>query len=174
VIIDLVRVFQEQNKLKTDPQCRKPCLEKGTVITQADLEAGLKMYNVTLREGDMVFLHTGWVDLFEQFPKQNTLYNSGEPGINTDAAKWLSSQKVVAVGADTWAVEVIPGEDPTILFPVHQHLITDSGIHIIENVKTDDIAEEAAATKRATFFVNMTVPKAVGLTGNFVGIEAIR
>jgi kynurenine formamidase len=174
VLIDLVRVFQEQNKLKSDPACRKPCLEKGTVITQADLEAGLKMYNVTLREGDMVFLHTGWCDIFEQYPKQNTLYNSGEAGIGIDAAKWLSSQKVVAVGADTWAVEVIPGEDPTILFPVHQHLITDSGIHIIENVKTDDIAEEAANTKRATFFVNMTVPKAVGLTGNFVGIEAIR
>jgi kynurenine formamidase len=174
VLIDLVRVFQEQNKLKSNPACRKPCLEKGTVITQADLEAGLKMYNVTLREGDMVFLHTGWCDIFEQYPKQNTLYNSGEAGIGIDAAKWLSSQKVVAVGADTWAVEVIPGEDPTILFPVHQHLITDSGIHIIENVKTDDIAEEAANTKRATFFVNMTVPKAVGLTGNFVGIEAIR
>jgi kynurenine formamidase len=174
VLIDLVRVFQEQNKLKSDPACRKPCLEKGTVITQADLEAGLKMYNVTLREGDMVFLHTGWCDIFEQYPKQNTLYNSGEAGIGIDAAKWLSSQKVVALGADTWAVEVIPGEDPTILFPVHQHLITDSGIHIIENVKTDDIAEEAANTKRATFFVNMTVPKAVGLTGNFVGIEAIR
>ena len=33
---------------------------------------------------------------------------------------------------------------------------------------------EAAATKRATFFVNMTVPKAVGLTGNFVAIDAIQ
>ena len=41
-------------------------------------------------------------------------------------------------------------------------------------MKTDDIAAEAQATGRATFFVNMTVPKAVGLTGNFVGIEAIR
>ena len=32
---------------------------------------------------------------------------------------------------------------------------------------------EAYRTNRATFFFNMTVPKAVGLTGNFVGIEAI-
>ncbi len=174
VIIDLVRVYQQANKLKTNSACRKPCLDKGTVISQADLEAGLKLYNVTLREGDMVFLHTGWVDLFEQYPAQNALYNSGEPGIGVDAAKWLASQKVVAVGADTWAVEVIPGESPKILFPVHQTLITDNGIHIIENVKTDDIAQEAQNTGRATFFVNMTVPKAVGLTGNFVGIEAIR
>ena len=174
VVIDLVRVFQEANKLKTNAACRKPCIDKGTVISQADLEAGLKLYNVTLREGDLVVLHTGWVDLFEQYPAQNALYNSGEPGLGLDAAKWLISQKVVAVAADTWAVEVIPGEEPDVIFPVHQALITDSGIHIIENVKTDDIAGEAQATGRATFFVNMTVPKAVGVTGNFVSIEAIR
>jgi kynurenine formamidase len=174
VIIDLVRVYQQANKLKTNPACRKPCIDKGTVISQADLEAGLKMYNVTLREGDMVFLHTGWVDLFEQFPAQNALYNSGEAGLGVDAAKWLAAQKVIAVGADNWAVEVIPFEDPTLVFAVHQTLITDNGIHIIENVKTDDIAEEAQNTGRATFFVNMSVPKAVGMTGNFVAINAIR
>ncbi len=53
-------------------------------------------------------------------------------------------------------------------------LLTDSGIHIIENVRTDLMAEEADRTGRATFFFNMTVPKAVGLTGQFVGIEGIR
>lgn len=174
VLIDLVRVYQEANKLKSNPACRTPCLEKGTVITPEDLEAGLKMYNVTLREADIVILHTGWVDLFKQYPNQNALYNSGEPGIGVEAAKWLAAHKVVAVGADTWAVEVIPVENPAILFPVHQTLITDNGIHIIENVKTDEIAEEAAKTKRSTFFFEMTVPKAVGLTGNFVAIDAIR
>ena len=35
----------------------------------ADIQAGLKMYNVTLREGDAVFLHTGWGDLFQQSSK---------------------------------------------------------------------------------------------------------
>jgi hypothetical protein len=84
------------------------------------------------------------------------------------------SQKIVAVGSDTWAVEVIPGEDPKEAFMVHQILITDAGIHIMENVRTDLMAAEADQTKRATFFFNMTVPKAVGLTGNFVAIEGIR
>jgi hypothetical protein len=32
------------------------------------------------------------------------------------------------------------------------------------NVRTDLIAAEAANTKRATFFLSMTVPKAVGTT----------
>src|SRR6266550_1561362 len=170
VLVDMVKVFKAAGKFKGNAACKKPCLEKGTVITAADLQAGLKMYNVTLREGDIVIIHTGWGDLFEQFPAQNALYNSGAPGIGKDAAKWLAEQKVVAVGSDTWAVEVIPGEDPKEAFIVHQMLLTNNGIHIIENVRTDLIAAEAAATKRATFFFNMTVPKAVGLTGNFVAI----
>jgi kynurenine formamidase len=174
VIIDLVKVYQNGGKLHTNPACKNPCLDKGTVITPDDLQAGLKLYNVTLREADAVFLNTGWGDLFAQYPAQNVLYNSGEPGIGAAAAKWLIDQKVILVGADSWAVEVIPGEQETVAFPVHQLLITDNGIHIIENVRTDLIAAGAAADKRSTFFLNMTVPKAVGLTGNFVAIEAIQ
>jgi kynurenine formamidase len=174
VIIDAVKVFQAANKLKANAACKGPCLDQGTLITEADLQAGLKMYNVTLREGDAVFIHTGWGDLFQQFPAQNALYNEGEPGISKSAAAWLASQKVVAVGADTWAVEVLPGEDTTEAFPVHKTLLTDNGIHIIENVRTDLIAAKAATDNRATFFLSMTVPKAVGLTGTFVDIEAIQ
>src|SRR5881409_1569166 len=174
VLIDMVKVYQAAGKFKGNAACKKPCLEKGTVITKADLEAGLKMYNVTLREGDIVIMHTGWGNLFEQYPAQNALYNSGEPGIGKEAANWLVSQKIVAVGSDSWAVEVIPGEDPKEAFIVHNILITDAGIHIIETVRTDLMAAEADQTKRATFFFSMTVPKAVGLTGNFVAIEGIR
>jgi kynurenine formamidase len=174
VIIDAVKVFQAANKLKPNAACKRPCLDAGTMITQADLEAGLKMYNVTLREGDAVFINTGWGDLFEQYPAQNAAYNGGEPGITSAAATWLASQKVILVGSDTWAVEVIPGEDKDIAFPVHKTLLTDNGIHIIENVRTQLIADAAASSKRATFFLSMTVPKAVGLTGTFVNIEAIQ
>jgi len=174
VLLDMVKVFQEANKLKTNAACRTPCLDGGTVITPADIQAALKMYDVTLREGDAVFIHTGWGDLFKQFPAQNTTYNSSEAGIGKAAAQWLADQKVVLVGADNWAVEVIPSEDTQEAFPVHALLLTDNGIHIIENVRTDLIAAEAASSKRATFFLSMTVPKAVGTTGTFINIEAIR
>jgi kynurenine formamidase len=174
VIIDLVKVFQQAGKLKSNPACKSPCIDGGTVITEADLEAGLKMYNVTLREGDAVFLNTGWNDLFKQYPAQNATYNGSEPGINKAAAEWLASQKVILVGADTWAVEVIPGEDKDEAFPVHVTLLTNNGIHIVENVRTDLIATEAANNNRATFFLSMTVPKTVGTTGTFVNIEAIQ
>jgi len=174
VIIDMVKVFQDAGKLKTNPACRTPCLDGGSVIMPEDIQAGLKMYNVTLREGDALFVHTGWGDLFNQFPAQNANYNKSEPGISKAAGQWLAAQKVVLVGTDTWAVEVIPSEDAMEAFPVHAILLTDNGIHIIENVRTDLIAADAASSKRATFFLSMTVPKAVGTTGTFVNIEAIR
>src|SRR5713101_7261829 len=46
VVIDLVKVFQNAGKLKSNPACRTPCIDKGTVITTEDLQAGLKLYNV--------------------------------------------------------------------------------------------------------------------------------
>ena len=64
VIIDMVRVFKEAGKLKKNPNCKGDCIDGGTVFTAADIQAGLKMYNVTLREGDAVFIHTGYEDLF--------------------------------------------------------------------------------------------------------------
>ena len=57
---------------------------------------------------------------------------------------------------------------------MHKHLLADSGIHIVENARTDLIAAEAQSSGRATFFLSLTVPKAVGLTGTFVNAEAIR
>ncbi len=174
VIIDVLQVFKDAGKLKKNAACKGDCIDGGAVITEDDLQAGLKMYNVTLREGDAVFINTGWGDLFKQFPAQNALYNASEPGISKSAGAWLASQKVVLVGVDNWAVEVIPSEDKDEAFPVHANLLANNGIHIIENVRTDLIAAEAASSKRATFFLSMTVPKAVGLTGTFVNLEAIR
>jgi kynurenine formamidase len=174
VIIDAVKVFKEAGKLKKNPNCKGDCLDGGTVITAADIQAGLKMYNTTLREGDAVFIHTGYEDLFLQYPAMNAVYNASEPGIGMEAAKWLADQKVVLIGSDTFAVEVWPSEDPSVGIPVHVFLLPNNGIHIVENVRTDLIAAAAAKDGRGTFFLSMTVPKAVGFTGNFVNIEAIR
>src|SRR5438105_9676206 len=128
VIIDAVKVFQAAGKLKANPACKAPCLDAGSLITEADLQAGLKMYNVTLREADAVFINTGWGDLFKQWPAQHAAYNGGEPGITDSAAKWLASQKVVVVGSDSWTVVLIPGEDKDIAFPCLKSLITDIDI----------------------------------------------
>ena len=49
---------------------------------------------------------------------------------------------VVAVGADTAALEVIPFESKTEAFPVHQIFLTRNGIHILENIRLDHLAAD--------------------------------
>ena len=47
--------------------------------------------------------------IYDKMLKNNPdLWNSGEPGITNDAAKYLSSLNPMAVGSDTWGVEVVP------------------------------------------------------------------
>ena len=67
---------------------------------------------------------------------------AGEPGLGVDGAVWLARQGVVAVGSDTWGLEVIPHEDANLAFPVHQELLTKNGVYILENMDTRELAKD--------------------------------
>ena len=67
------------------------------------------------------------------------------PGLGLEGARYLASLGVVAVGADTWALEVLPSEDATIAIPpVHPELLAKNGIYILENMDTRALAADNA------------------------------
>jgi kynurenine formamidase len=137
-------------------------LNLGEEITVADLEACLARQKVpadSIKSGDCVFLNTGWASLWN---KDNATFVKGEPGIGLDAAKWLISKDIVLIGADTWAIEVIPNPDANLAFPVHQELIAKNGIHIHENLVTADLAADGVST----FCYVMLPLKIKGATGS--------
>lgn len=107
-------------------------LAGGTVVTSADMQGALARQRSTIRTGDAVLLHTGWS---KYFMADNQKYVTTEPGIGEEGARWLTAQKVAAVGSDTMAVEVMPMEDARKVFPVHQHLLVEAGTYIIENLR---------------------------------------
>jgi hypothetical protein len=49
------------------------------------------------------------------------------------------------VGADSWALEVIPHEDPQQLFPVHPELLAKNGVYILENMDTRALAADGVS-----------------------------
>ena len=51
-----------------------------------------------------------------------TISQSG-PSLGVDGAEYLSSRGVVAVGSDTWGLEVTPHEDSNLTFPLHTILL---------------------------------------------------
>ncbi len=115
-------------------------VKEGTAFNSAEIEAVAKKQGIEIRQGDVVIFHTGWVSLIGKDDKR---YASVQPGLGLDGAKHLVSKGVLAVGADTWGLEVVPFETPDI-FPVHQELIPKSGTYILENMNTGPLAADKA------------------------------
>ena len=92
------------------------------------------------------------------------------PGIGVAAAEWLAKQDPMLVGGDTPPVEVNPNPDPQISLPVHQIMLVINGIHLLENLKLDELA----AKKAYEFAFVMQPLKLRGFTGSTVAPAAIR
>jgi len=136
-------------------------------ITVADLEGALQRQSVTLQPGDAVMINTGWGKLWGVDNARSAKTN---PGLGVQAAEWLIAKDPMLLGSDDWAVEVIPNPDPQLAFPVHQLAITVNGVHLLENLKLDELA-----AKRSYEFAFIMQPmKLEGATGSTVAPVAVR
>jgi kynurenine formamidase len=108
----------------------------GFEIGVEHVEAAQRAAGVTIGAGDVVLLATGWETQFTDDPE---VYHWGEPGIGPDAARWLAERDVIAVGADTWGVEVVPPPRRGHGLSVHQLLLNSYGVYLIENLHLADV-----------------------------------
>jgi kynurenine formamidase len=146
---------------------KKERLEVGYIITPDDLKGALKKQDVEINEGDVVLIRTGHGKLWMV---DNETFNSGMPGIGLLSAKWLVSKKVVMVGSDTWGVEAVPGENPNVAFQVHQLLINQKGVHLLENLDLDGLAEDKVY-EFAFVFSPLRLKGATGSPGNPIAVK---
>lgn len=136
-------------------------------ITVADLQQALERQKVKLQAGDAVIIHTGWGKLYG---KDNARFVKSTPGIGVAAAEWLAKQDPMLVGSDNWPVEVAPNPDKDLSLPVHQIFLVVNGIHILENLKLDELV----AKKVYEFAFSMQPLKIYGASGSSVAPAAIR
>jgi kynurenine formamidase len=139
----------------------------GTAFNRADIEKAAAAAKVTIEKGDIVLLHTGWLDVADS---DKARFMAGEPGLGVEGAKYLASLGVVAIGADNWAVEVLPHEDPKQAFPVHVELLPKNGVYILENMDTRALAADGATE----FLFVLGQPKLVGAVQAIINPIAIR
>jgi kynurenine formamidase len=117
-------------------------VKEGTAFNRAEIEGAMKRQGVaSIDRGDVVLFYTGWTKLIG---KDNKRYGSVEPGVGVGGAKYLAERGVAAVGADTWAVEVIPFEPNQGVFEVHQIFLPMNGIYILENMNTEEMVKDRA------------------------------
>ena len=133
-------------------------LEPGESISRADMDAAELAAGVQIGRGDAVLLRTGWLESQKNVKRPD--FNI-EPGINVEAATWLVERDVAMVGADNFAVEAMPFPDGKV-FPVHQMLIRDYGMPLLEGLMLDPLV---AAGRHEFLFVASALP-IVGATGS--------
>ena len=144
-----------------------PMLGDTYAITAADLQQALQRQNVSLQPGDAAIIHTGWGRLWDT---DTTRYLKTNPGLTTGAAEWLAKQDPMLIGTDNGPVGVTPDPDPNLSNPVHQIALVVNGIHLLENLKLDELAG-----KQVYEFALIVQPlKIQGGTGSTVAPTAVR
>ncbi len=154
VVLDMAK-FYGQNPLPI-----------GKAYTEADIKKAARQQGVRITKGDVVLFHSGYMKANEGNPN----LVPGEPGLGISGAHYLAKMGVVAVGADTWALEVLPSEDPKRVFPVHGILLTKYGVYILENMVTHELVEDGVSE----FMFSLGVPKLEGAVQAIINPLAIR
>lgn len=112
---------------------------EGTAFNRAEIDAAARAQGIEIQQGDVVLFHTGWMQLLGE---DDDRYISVEPGPGVAGAQYLADLGVVAVGADTPALEVIPFETQGRAFAVHQTLLAKNGVYILESMNTAGLAAD--------------------------------
>lgn len=141
-------------------------LGPGYAVTAEDLEDCRAKQGIGIEAGDVVLVRTGNACYWNE----NDRYLAG-PGISAGASYWLAEKRVLAVGADNMAWDVIGEMDAELgcTLPGHLILLARHGIYIIENL----MLEELAAAGHYRFQFVCTPLKLVGATGSPVRPVAI-
>ena len=135
-------------------------LEAGYAVTVSDIELMLAKEGLSDRgilPGDVLYIHTGWGARWRDPDVEKVYYTQG-PGLSYEAARLAEKLGVVLVALDnpfTDAVRagLMRGEAPVaddypadLPFAVHHYLLTQAGIHQIQNAKLDELASDGVWT----------------------------
>jgi len=115
-------------------------LKATQAITTKSLKAAMAAQGIKPREGDIILIHTGWTDaMLKSDPKK---WVSMEPGLDNEASNFLASFSPIAVGADTWGLDIVPPLKGEKVFYGHVNLLKKRGIYILETMNTGRLAKE--------------------------------
>ena len=139
-------------------------LPDGFEITVEHVQGCLERQRVTLRHGDAVLVRTGKM---ADYHGDGSAYFGAGPGVGVEAARWLDAQGMAILGSDTSATEPYPFPDPA--DTVHRALLVERGVHLVEILRLDELAEAHAYE-----FLFVCLPlKLRGATGSWVRPVAV-
>ena len=140
-------------------------LEANYLVSAEDLSAASELQATEVREGDCVFIRTGWGARFDGGDEYLTA-----AGVGASGAQWLAERKPYLCGADNVAFDTPTNVDADLgSLPCHIILIVRNGIYILENAFLEELSEAECFE----FIFICTPLKMRGVTGSPVRPLAI-
>jgi kynurenine formamidase len=137
-------------------------------ISRDAIEDALGRSRATLQPGDAVLVRTGKI---RELESNRDAFLDRQPGIGLDAAVALADRGMSLYGSDTGGTEPQPVVDWE--RTVHAELLVRRGIHLLEWLDLDRLADELERRQRADFLLVALPLRIRGATGSWVRPIAI-
>ncbi len=146
-------------------------LEPGDAVMPEELDAVLAAQGVATEPGDVLLLHTGR-DRRRRALGPWEPYHGGLAGLHPECVPWLLAADPAAVGSDG-VNDPLPANQHRWSMPVHQCLLAGAGVHLLDNLRLDALADACAATGRHEFQFVVAPLRITGGTGSPVNPLAV-
>ena len=127
-----------------------PWLEPGSALTVAQLERAEAAHGVRVSEGDILLVGTGRDARRREHGPWSPLA-VGLAGLHPECIPWLHERGVAVLGGDGVS-DPVPGlAIAGWMMPVHQCGLVAMGLHLLDNLRLDRLAEACARHGRYAF-----------------------
>ncbi len=149
-----------------------PWLEPTATITVDQLEAAEAAQGVRTTEGDILLVGTGR-DARRRAEGPWSPIGEGLAGLHSECVPWLHERGVSVLGSDGVS-DALPGSGiPGWAMPIHQCALVAMGVHLLDNLRLEELAE-ACVRQQRWFFQFLVAPlrleKATGSPVNPIAV----
>jgi kynurenine formamidase len=149
-----------------------PWLEPTAAITIAELESAEASQGVQATEGDILLVGTGRDARRNEHGPWSPM-ETGLAGLHPECIPWLHERGVAVLGGDGVS-DALPGSGIAgWIMPVHQCTLAGMGVHLLDNLRLDNLAAACARNERYSFqftVAPLRVDKATGSPVNPIAL----
>jgi len=146
-------------------------LELGERILPEELEAAEKAQGVRVEEGDLLLVATGRDA--RRSSQGGWSFRKGLAGLDGRCVPWLHERRIAVLGCDGVSDAIPNGTAENWPMPIHQCCLVAMGVHLLDNLRLDQLAAACAERKRWEFLLTVSPLRVARGTGSPVNPIAI-